>query len=106
MDTNLECPICLDIYGDSLSHERSPRCLLCGDTICKKCLQDIIKYSKRDFIICPLCKEKIKKESNINNYIPNKAILLLAQSMHALIFQKKMMIVQKGKKLLNIILFY
>ena len=75
MDTNLECPICLDIYGDSLSHERSPRCLVCGDTICKKCLQGLIKYSKRDFIICPLCKEKIKKESNINNYIPNKAII-------------------------------
>ena len=70
----------------------------------KKCLQDIIKYSKRDFIICPLCKEKIKKESNINNYIPNKAIISSVNACFNI--PKKDDDCTKGEKLLNIILFY
>ena len=75
MDKTLECPKCLDIYGDSINSEKSPRCLVCGDTICTKCLQDLINDSNEEFFECPLCKEKIKKEENINKYIPNKAII-------------------------------
>ena len=75
MDKNLECPQCSDIYGDSIDSEKSPRCLACGDTICKKCLQELIDISNGEFLECPLCKEKIKKEEDINNYIPNKAII-------------------------------
>ena len=75
MEESLECPICLDLYGDSLSAERSPRCLTCGDTLCKQCLQEITNYSQEEFFMCPLCKGEIKKEQNINKYIPNKAII-------------------------------
>ena len=77
---DIECPICLDIYGDSLSHEKSPKCLTCGDTICKICLQEIINSSKEDFFICPLCKERITKEENINKYIPNKLVISFVNS--------------------------
>ena len=77
---DIECPICLDIYGDSLSHDQSPKCLTCGDTICKICLQEIINSSKEDFFICPLCKERITKEENINKYIPNKLVISFVNS--------------------------
>ena len=75
MEESLECPICLDLYGDSLSAERSPRCLTCGDTLCKQCPEEITNYSQEEFFMCPLCKGEIKKEQNINKYIPNKAII-------------------------------
>ena len=75
MDKKLEWTQCSDIYGDSIDSEKSPRCLTCGDTICKKCLQELIDISNGEFFECPLCKEKIKKEEDINNYIPNKAII-------------------------------
>ena len=70
-----ECPICLDIFGISQSHIRAPKILKCGDTFCKECLEKIIKISNEDFFFCPMCKEKIKKEENINEYTTNKDII-------------------------------
>ena len=70
-----ECSICLDIFGNSLSHIRTPKFLKCGDTICKECLEDLIQNTNEEFVICPICKEKVKKEDDINNYITNKDLI-------------------------------
>ena len=70
-----ECPICLDIFGNKSSHIKAPKVLKCGDSICKECLRDIINYSKEEYILCPMCKEKIKKEENIDDYTTNKGLI-------------------------------
>lgn len=54
-----ECSICLDIFGNSQTHIKSPKILQCGDTFCKECLQDIFGRSKENFFIYPLCKNQI-----------------------------------------------
>lgn len=80
MEEYPECPICFDIYGTNQSHIRAPKVLSCGDTFCKECLEDIINRSNEDFILCPLCKQKIKKENIIDDYITNKEIIRLLNS--------------------------
>ena len=101
---NIEYPICLDIYGDIISHEKSPKCLKCGNIIYKKCLQEIINYSKEDFFKCPLCKERITKEENINKYIPN--MLVISSFNSCFNVQKMKMFFKMEKILLDIMLFY
>ena len=81
-----ECPICLDIFGNKSSHIKAPKVLKCGDSICKACLRDIINYSKEEYILCPMCKEKIKKEENIDDYTTNKGLIKVV---NVLIYQKK-----------------
>ena len=44
-----ECPICLDIYGNTQEHIKTPKILKCGDTLCKECLENIIKRNENDY---------------------------------------------------------
>ena len=76
-----ECSICLDIFGNSLSHIRTPKVLKCGDTICKECLEDLIRRNENNKTFkCPNCNSDIKKEENIDDYPPNKEIIKLIDS--------------------------
>ena len=70
-----ECSICLDIFGNAQTHIKSPKILQCGDTFCKECLQDIIRRSKENYFCCPLCKNEINKENDIEKYITNKEVI-------------------------------
>ena len=72
MEEYPQCPICSDIFGNYESHVRAPKILTCEDNICKECLEKAIKDTKEDFFLCPICKQKIKKEENIDDYITNK----------------------------------
>ena len=49
MEENLECPICFDIFGTNSSHIKAPKVLKGEDTICKECLEEIIKNSNEKF---------------------------------------------------------
>ena len=80
MEEYPECPKCLDIYGINSSHIRAPKILKCGDSICKECLEEIIKSTKEDFFLCPECNKNIKKEQNIDEYITNKELIRLINS--------------------------
>ena len=70
-----ECPICLDLFGNNPNHIKAPKILKCGDNICKECLEKTIKDTKEESFICPICKESIIKEENIENYVTNKLII-------------------------------
>ena len=70
-----ECPICLDIFGNNKNHIRIPKILKCGDNICKECLEVIIKNTEEESFLCPTCKEKIKKEQYIDDYVTNRVII-------------------------------
>ena len=75
-----ECPICLDIYGNNLEHIKVPKILDCGDSLCKECLEGIIKKEDEEIFYCPKCKEKIMKKQNIDSYITNKQLYKLVDS--------------------------
>ena len=75
MDDIPECPMCKDIFGIKIEHIKAPKILLCGHTICKECLENIINKTEGEFFECPECKSKIKKEKNIDDYICNKEII-------------------------------
>ena len=79
MEEYPECPICLDIFGNKQNHIRAPKILKCGDSICKECLEDILKNTEEEFFLCPKCKENIKKEKNIDDYVTNKLIIKLVK---------------------------
>ena len=70
-----ECPICLDIFGNNSNHIKAPKILKCGDSICMECLEKAIKDTKEESFICPICKESIIKEENIEDYVTNKLII-------------------------------
>ena len=74
-----ECPICLDIYGITNDHIRAPKILDCGDSLCKECLERIIKKSNEVFL-CPICKKRIRKNEKIDEYITNKQLISLVNS--------------------------
>ena len=76
-----ECPICLDIYGSEESHIKAPKFLDCGDSLCKECLTKIINKIDSEMIKCPTCTKEIKKKSNIDDYITNKDIMRLINSL-------------------------
>ena len=75
-----QCPICFDIYGIDNKHIRAPKVLKCGDSLCKECLEKIIKRDNENFFLCPLCRGKIEKNKNIDDYIDNKQIITLVNS--------------------------
>ena len=75
-----ECPICLDIYGIEQNHIKAPKILSCGDSLCKECLEKIIKLSEENFIECPNCKQKVEKKENTNDYVTNKQLIQLINS--------------------------
>ena len=58
-----QCPICLEFYDDK--NNKLPMILNCGHTICKMCLEPILKKEKKK---CPNCNEEIKF-NNINTRI-------------------------------------
>ena len=70
-----ECPICLDIFGNNSNHIKAPKILKCGDSICMECLEVIIKNTEEESFLCPACKEKIKKEQYIDDYVTNRVII-------------------------------
>ena len=70
-----ECPICLDIYGNSQTHIRTPKVLKCGDCFCKECLKDIITKNENNVFECPICKRQIRKEIDIDEYTTNKELI-------------------------------
>ena len=57
-----QCEICLEFYDDN---NKIPMILKCGHTICKMCLEPILKKEKKK---CPHCNEEIKYYK-INHYI-------------------------------------
>ena len=76
MEDYPQCPICLDIFGNNPNHIRAPKVLKCGDSICKECLEDIIKKTKEDCFLCPKCnEEQIKKEESVDKYITNNELI-------------------------------
>ena len=75
-----ECPVCLDIYGIGQEHIRAPKILSCGDSLCKECLDRIIKKCESEFFNCPYCKSQVRKSPNIDYYITNKEIIRMVNS--------------------------
>jgi protein-L-isoaspartate(D-aspartate) O-methyltransferase len=65
--TFISCKICLFPYDD---HERCPKIIPCGHTICNDCFQNI---QKKDKIQCPMCKKEFTniKEIPVNFEILN-----------------------------------
>jgi len=80
MEEYPECSICLDIFGNNISHIKAPKILKCGDTFCKECLEKIIKNTKEDFFLCPLCKKEIRKEKDVDEYSPNKEVIKIVNT--------------------------
>jgi len=70
-----ECPKCLDIFGNNRKHIKAPKILKCGDSICKECLEQIIKDTNEEFFICPKCEEKIKNLKDVDEYITNNDLI-------------------------------
>ena len=70
-----ECPKCLDIFGNSKKHIKLPKILKCGDSICKECLEQLIKDKNEEFFICPKCKNNVKVEKDIDDYITNNDLI-------------------------------
>ena len=46
-----ECPKCSDVFGINKDHIKAPKMLNCGDSICKECLEQLIKDKNEDEII-------------------------------------------------------
>ena len=80
MDEYPECPICLDIFGINQNHIKAPKVLKCGDSFCKECLEDIINRTEEENFLCPICKENIKKENNVDDYTTNKEIIRMVNT--------------------------
>jgi hypothetical protein len=59
---NDECPICTNEFDQNKDHSI---CLYCGEKICVKCIENIIKNRKKIEYECPFCKT----ESNISEFI-------------------------------------
>ena len=70
-----ECPVCKDIYGNKEGHIKEPKILKCGHSICKECLEALIKDENEEFFSCPKCKEKIKNLKDVDEYITNKGLI-------------------------------
>lgn len=70
-----QCPKCLDIYGINKDHIKAPKIIQCGDSICKECLDEILKKDESEFFQCPVCNDKIKKNQNIDDYTTNKELI-------------------------------
>ena len=70
-----ECPKCSDIFGNDQNHIKAPKLLKCGDSICKECLEDLLKNTNEEFFLCPVCGKNLKKEKNTDEYITNKGLI-------------------------------
>ena len=74
-----ECPRCKDIYGNKKGHIKEPKILNCGDSICKECLEDLIKDKNEEFFSCPTCGDKIKNKHDIEEYTTNKELIRMVE---------------------------
>jgi len=64
------CAVCLEKPKDSQIQS-------CGHEYCRKCLLDLIKYRKNyNFLLCPLCRQKMTSNERIGVFIPSKEDLL------------------------------
>ena len=70
-----ECPVCKDIYGNKEGHIKEPKILKCGDSICKECLEALIKDNNEEFFSCPNCDKKIKNLKDVEEYITNRELI-------------------------------
>ena len=69
---HLECAVCKDIYKD-------PRILPCSHTMCKSCLDDVVRNTS---IICPICRATHSvPHSGINGFPRNLAIAGMVDSL-------------------------
>ena len=75
METSLECPVCLDIFGSDLSHIKAPKILNCGHTIWRECLENLNKYAQNNYFSCPICKKEITKGEKIDDFTTNILII-------------------------------
>ena len=66
---HLTCSYCNEIY-------KQPIALLCGDTICKQHIDELISNNSTNKFTCPLCN----KESLNQNFVVNKLIQNLIES--------------------------
>ena len=66
---HLTCSYCNEIY-------KQPIALLCGDTICKQHIDELITNNSTNKFTCPLCN----KESLNQNFVVNKLIQNLIES--------------------------
>ena len=64
-----ECGICRENFGDNPENE--PKILMCGDTLCMKCIK-IIKNDNPIFL-CPFCRKEIREK--IEEIPTNKYLL-------------------------------
>ena len=87
MEEYPECPICSDIFGINKNHIKAPKILNCGDSICKECLEIILKNTEENFFLCPICSEKIEKK-NIDKYITNKDLIKVINSCFNIIIKE------------------
>ena len=78
-----ECKMCSDIFGNEPNHIKAPKSLKCGDSVCKECLEEVIKNCDGDFFLCPICKkENIQKKENVDEYTTNKELISIVNSFY------------------------
>ena len=69
---NLQCPVCFELLCD-------PKQLSCTHTFCKKCLNDILKSSSKNYLTCPICRSVTSVEGgnvlNLNTNVPLKSLI-------------------------------
>ena len=75
---HLECPICMEIYKD-------PRLLACSHTLCKICLDGVVKNSP---ITCPVCRATHSLSPSGTDGFPR--ILVIAGMVDSLCIECKM----------------
>ena len=67
---SIECPICLNIFGNNDKDERNPRILNCGHTFCEKCIKEMKSKGRK---ACPSCNQNTLNK-NINEIPINRLI--------------------------------
>ena len=75
METSLECPVCLDIFGSNLSHIKVPKVLQCGHSVCRECLENLNENAENNFFSCPICNKQIIKGDNLDDFTTNITLI-------------------------------
>ena len=75
LDYILECPICNEDF--SLEGEHVPRILPCSQSLCEKCIGDILLQNPEghDFFRCPECQMEHPVPKGAKSFTQNKYIL-------------------------------
>lgn len=69
------CNNCFEEYSNTFNGEKAPKILKCGDTLCLKCINNLMKDGK---ITCPFCKTESTED--IKDIPINKSILDSAEN--------------------------